>query len=250
MPDGGFAAPDDRARDRIMAAKTAFEAHSPRSSPRSRTARSTRKRSVIWSIGRSPRAPKGWFRSAPPAKARRCRTTSTRGRRMVRRSGARPGAGRGRRRLELDQGSDRSRAACREGGRRRGARGHALLQQADAGRALSALQGDQRRDRHSDPDLQYPAALGDRHVGRHHEAAVRAQEHRRRQGRDREHGARVAAARGDGRGFQSALRRGHHRARLHGAWRPRLHFGDLERGAAAVRRIPGGVPEGRLCRAR
>ena len=34
-----------------------------------------------------------------------------------------------------------------------------------------------------------PPPLGDRHVGRHHDAAVRAQEHRRRQGRDRQHGA-------------------------------------------------------------
>ena len=42
----------------------------------------------------------------------------------------------------------------------------------------------------------------------------RAEEHRRREGRDRQHGARVAAARGDGRGLQPALRRGHHRARL------------------------------------
>ena len=58
----------------------------------------------------------------------------------------------------------------------------------------------------------------------------------------------VAAARGDGRRFQPALRRGHHRARLHGAWRPWLHLGDLERGAAAVRRIPGGLPQGRLRR--
>ena len=74
------------------------------------------------------------------------------------------------------------------------------------------------------------------------------QEHRRRQGRDRQHGAGVAAARRDGRGFQPDVGRGHHRARLHGAWRPRLHFGDLERGAAAVRRIPGRLPEGRLCK--
>ena len=28
-------------------------------------------------------------------------------------------------------------------------------------------------------------------------------------------------------------------SRLHGAWRPRLHLGDLECGAAAVRRVPG-----------
>ncbi len=35
-----------------------------------------------------------------------------------------------------------------------------------------ALQGDQRRDRHSDHHLQHPAALGGRYVGRHDDAAV------------------------------------------------------------------------------
>ena len=141
-------------------------------------------------------------------------------------------------------------APRREGRRRRRAGRHALLQQADAGGHVPALQGDQRRDRHSDHHLQHPAALGDRHVGRHHEAAVRAEEHRRRQGRDRQRGARLAAARRDGAGLQPALRRGRDRARLHGAWRPWLHLGDLERRAAAVRRVPGRVPEGRLCRPR
>ena len=49
-----------------------------------------------------------------------------------------------------------------------------------------------------------------------------------------------------GAGLQPALRRGHHRARLQRARRPRLHLGDVERRAAAVLGIPGGVPEGRL----
>ena len=70
------------------------------------------------------------------------------------------------------RGGDRAFAACRKGGRRRRPDRHALLQQADAGRPLPALQGDQRRDRHSDHHLQHSVALGDRHVGRHHEAAV------------------------------------------------------------------------------
>ncbi len=35
---------------------------------------------------------------------------------------------------------------------------------------------------------------------------------------------------------------------FHGPWRAWLHLGDLECGAAAVRRIPIGVPEGRLLR--
>ena len=59
------------------------------------------------------------------------------------------------------------RRRCRSGG-------DALLQQAHAGRPLSALQGDQRRHRHPDHHLQHPGPLGDRHVGRHNGAAVRA----------------------------------------------------------------------------
>ena len=46
--------------------------------------------------------------------------------------------------------------------------------------------------------------------------------------------------------FNPAVGRGRDRARLHGAWRPRLHLGDVERRAAAVRRIPGRVPARRL----
>ena len=72
------------------------------------------------------------------------------------------------------------------------------------------------------------------------------EQHRRREGRDRQRGARVAAARRDGGGLQPALGRGRHRARLHGARRPRLHLGDVECRAAAVRGIPGCLPEGRL----
>ena len=47
-----------------------------------------------------------------------------------------------------------------EGRRRRGADRHALLQQADAGRFVPALQGDQRRHRDSDHHLQHSGALG------------------------------------------------------------------------------------------
>ena len=112
----------------------------------------------------------------------------------------------------------------------------ALLQQADPGRSLQPLQGDQRRHRHPDHHLQHPRTFGGRHVGRDHDAAVRTEEHRRRQGCDRQHGAGIATARGHGRGLQPALGRGRDRARLHGAWRPWLHFGDVERGAAAVLR--------------
>ena len=74
----------------------------------------------------------------------------------------------------------------------------------------------------------------------------RAEEHRRREGRDRQHGARVAAARRLRAGLQPALRRGHHGARLQRAWRTRLHLGDVERRAAAVLGIPGGLRARRL----
>ena len=59
-------------------------------------------------------------------------------------------------------------------------------------------QGDQRCHRHSDHHLQHPRPFYRGYVGRHHETALRAQEHRRRKGRHRQHGARLAAARGDG----------------------------------------------------
>ena len=77
------------------------------------------------------------------------------GGRMVRRPGQGPGAGGRGRRLELDRRGGQPVEARREGRRRRRAGGHALLQQADAGGALPALQGDQRRDRHSDHHVQH-----------------------------------------------------------------------------------------------
>ena len=71
-------------------------------------------------------------------------------------------------------------------------------------RDLPALQGDQRRHRHSDHHLQYPGALGDRHVGRHDEAPVRARQHCRREGRNRQRRARLPAAGRDGRDSTSS----------------------------------------------
>ena len=127
--------------------------------------------------------------------------------------------------------------ACRAGRRQRRAGGDAVLQQADPGRALSALQGDQRCDRNSDHHLQYSRPFGDRYDRGYHGAAVRAEEHRRRQGCHREHGARFTATRGAGRGLQPVVGRGRHRARLHGAWRARLYLRHLQCRAAAVFRI-------------
>ena len=56
-------------------------------------------------------------------------------------------------------------------------------------------------------------------------------QHRRRQGRDRQHGARQPAAGKARPGFHPALGRGHDGARLQRPWRPRLHLGDLQRRA-------------------
>ncbi len=119
------------------------------------------------------------------------------GRRMVRGPGQGPGSGDRGRGLELDRRGGQPVQACREGRRRRGAGGHAVLQQADPGGALPALQGDQRRDRHSDHHVQHSRPLDRRHQRRHDEAALRVEEHRRREGRDRQHGAGLAAAHGD-----------------------------------------------------
>jgi 4-hydroxy-tetrahydrodipicolinate synthase len=47
----------------------------------------------------------------------------------------------------------------------------------------------------------------------------------------------------DATGFHPALRRGCDRTRLHGPWRPRLHLGDLERRAPALRRDAERLPE-------
>ncbi len=92
-------------------------------------------------------------------------------------------------------------------------------------------------DRHSDHHLQHSAALGGRHVRRHHDAPVRAEEHRRREGCHRQICARVAAASRDGTGFHPDVRRRHDRAGLYGGRRPWLHFGrrrTLRRSCVAI----------------
>ncbi len=86
------------------------------------------------------------------------------------------------RRIELDRGGDRARAPRRTGRRRCRPRRHALLQQADAGRALSPFQGDPRRLGAAHHHLQHPAALGHRHERRNHGAPRGTAAHRRRQG--------------------------------------------------------------------
>ena len=146
-------------------------------------------------------------------------------RRHLHRRSARPGSGHRRRGLQQYERGGRACAARRAKRRGRRSGRHALLQQADAGRPLPALQGRQRRDRNSDPHLQHSSAKRRRHVGRHDEAAVRAAQHRRRQGRDRRRRARVAPAPRDGSGLYPTFWRRHDRAGRDGRRRARLHFG-------------------------
>ena len=112
---------------------------------------------------------------AEPRGAQACRRAVHQGRQEAR-------AGDRRRRLELDGGSDRFLAPRQEGRRRRRAARDGLLQQADPGRPLPALQGDQRRGRPADLPLQRSRAHDRRYLGGDHGALRRAQERRRRQG--------------------------------------------------------------------
>ena len=137
-------------------------------------------------------------------------------------------------------------APCQEGRRRRGPARDGLLQQADAGRALSALQGDQRRGRPADLPLQRAGAHHRRHLGGDHGPLRQAQERGRRQGRHRQRRPRHLAAARLRRQVRPALGRGQHRARLHGAWRHGLHLGHVQHRAATVRRLPERLPQGRL----
>ncbi len=66
------------------------------------------------------------------------------------------------------------------------------------------------------------------------------QEHRRRQGCHRQDRARVRAAHDLRQGIPPAFRRGRYGARLQRPWRRRLHLGDGQCRAAALRRVSGG----------
>jgi hypothetical protein len=180
----------------------------------------------------------------PDAESRRAQAR----RRGLHQDGGRPGAGDRRCRLQQHRRGDRSGGLRREGRGRRPARRHALLQQAEPGRSLSPFQGDQRRRRHSDRDLQHPAALDRRHERGDDGAALRVEEHRGCQGRDGQARPRQRPAGRDGTGFHPAFGRGRHRAGLHGPRRPRLHLGDEQRRAAALRPLPGSLHGRRLRR--
>ena len=127
--------------------------------------------------------------------ARRCRTPSIK--RVVEiadrgREGAR--AGDRRRRIEQHGRGDRPDAPC-QGSRRRCRAGRdAVLQQADAGRHVPALQGDRRCGRSADHHLQHSAAQRGGHERGDDGAAGEAPEHHRREGCDGEPGASAAHA--------------------------------------------------------
>ncbi len=76
------------------------------------------------------------------------------------------------------------------------------------------------------------------------------EEHRRREGCDRQYRAHLAATRGDGAGFHPAFRRRSHRARLYGGWRAWLYFRRLEHRAAALRRFAERLPCRRISQRR
>ena len=108
---------------------------------------------------------------------------------------------------------------------------------------LPALQGDQLRYRHSDHHLQHPArSVIDMSSRRWR--VVRAQEYRRREGRDRQF-VRVCSSARHGRGIQPTLRRGRDLPRVHGPRRARCISGDGNV-APALRRIPERLPARRL----
>ena len=82
--------------------------------------------------------------------------------------------------------------SCRQGRRRRGAGRRPLLQQADAGRLLSALQGPGRSGRHSDLRLQHSRPHRQEHRARNDRPHGRAAEHHDGQGGDRFDGPGLA----------------------------------------------------------
>ena len=155
-------------------------------------------------------------------------------------------AGDRRHRLELDRRGDRPHPARQEGRRRRRHAGRALLQQADPGRPVPAFQGGGRGGRHPDPALQRAAAApaatcrstpscGSRQVREHH----------RHQGRELRHGAARRSPSSGQEGLPAALGRGCERRGLPGAGRRRLHLGDRQHRAAAVRRHARRLEEAR-----
>ena len=85
----------------------------------------------------------------------------------------RPGAGHCRDGLQQHRGSDLAHSTCQGGRCRWGAAHHALLQQADAGRIVSPLQGRSRGRRYSAGALQHSRPHRSEHVAGDGRASVR-----------------------------------------------------------------------------
>ena len=148
----------------------------------------------------------------------------------------------GRLRRQLHQGSDRARQV-RQGRRRRlAAAGRALLQQADAGRPVPALQGHRRGGgRPADRALQRARPHGRRYGARHRAAPGAGARHRRHQGSHRQHRARAVADPRRAQGLRRVLGRRPDRRRADAVRRPGQHQRHGQRGAAPdARAVRGG----------
>ena len=118
-------------------------------------------------------------RRKPHAEPRR---TAARGGNHDRRSAAHQDARGGRRRRQQHRARDRNGARVQGPGRGRNSFRQPLLQQADAGRPLPALQGDCRGGFAADHSLQHSRAHGREYRAGDDGAARRNREHRRREG--------------------------------------------------------------------
>ena len=147
------------------------------------------------------------------------------------------------------RGGGRARHACREGRRRRACWSSRPTTTSRPSAASMRISAPSPR-RSTLPIIIYnipPRSVIDMSVETMGSSGARLQEHRRRQGRDRQARARPQQRMHLRHGFRPALGRGRHGARLQRAWRRRLHLGDRQCRAAALRRIPGGDPRRRLC---
>ena len=118
-----------------------------------------------------------------------------------------------------------------EGRRQRLPLGHAVLQQADAGRALPALPRHRRQHVAADRRLQRAGPHRRERRGRDARAPGGDSEHRRRQGSVRQHAADVRDLPRRAAGLHRAVGRRCDGAAADGGRRTRRHFGGVERDA-------------------
>src|SRR5690606_15896247 len=109
--------------------------------------------------------------------------------------------------------------------------GHPVLQQADPGRPLPALQAYCRVRGDSADSLQRTGSHGLRHVAGDRGAAVQGVEHHRHQGSDGRSQARPGSTRSRRQGFPRLFRRRRHRRRTHTDGRQGQYLRHRERGA-------------------